>query len=131
VVISGDTVSTPSLFKQARGADLLVMEALQPAMVRILREVGEKIGRTNISKIAGDILHYHASPEDAAKIAARAGARHLLLTHILPPLPVSELKPAFLGDSRKIFKGPITIGEDGLLFSLPAGSQEIKMKWLL
>ncbi|MBI4766523.1 MAG: MBL fold metallo-hydrolase [Deltaproteobacteria bacterium] len=131
VVISGDTVSTPSLFKQARGADLLVMEALQPAMVRILREVGEKIGRTNISKIAGDILNYHASPEDAAKIAARAGARHLLLTHILPPLPVSELKPAFMGEAKKYYKGPITIGEDGLLFSLPAGNKKIMKKWLL
>ncbi len=131
VVISGDTVPTPSLIKQARGVDLLVQEALQPAMVRILKEVGQKIGRTNTAKIMGDILSYHTSPEDAAKIAAKAGVGHLLLTHIVPPLPASDLKAAFLGDSQKFYRNPITIGEDGMLFSLPAGSRKIQMEWLL
>ena len=131
VVISGDTVPVPSLLNQARGADLLVQEALQPAMVSILKEVGQKIGRTNTAKIMGDILNYHTSPEDAARIAEKAGVRHLLLTHIIPPLPVSDLKAAFLGDAKKLYNGPITIGEDGMLFSLPAGNKKILMKWLL
>ncbi len=131
VVLSGDTISVPSLTKQAQGADLLVQEALQPAMVSILKEVGQKVGRNNTAKIMGDILSYHTSPEDAAKIGEKAGVRHLLLTHIIPPLPVSDLKAAFLGDAKKIYKGPITIGEDGMLFSFPAGSHKIGMKWLL
>lgn len=131
VVVSGDTISVPSLTKQAQGADLLVQEALQPAMVSILKEVGQKVGRTNTAKIMGDILSYHTSPEDAARIAAQAHVRHLLLTHIIPPLPVSDLKAAFLGDSKKFYKGPITIGEDGMLFSLPAGNKKILKKWLL
>jgi ribonuclease Z len=131
VVISGDTISIPSLTKQAQGADLLVQEALQPAMVSILKEVGQKVGRNNTSKIMGDILSYHTSPEDAAKIGEKAGVRHLLLTHIIPPLPVSDLKAAFLGEAKKIYHGPITVGEDGMFFSLPAGNQKIQMKWLL
>jgi ribonuclease Z len=131
VVISGDTRSVPSLTQQARKADLLVIEALQPKMVGNLKEEANTVGRTNIAKILGDIPSYHTSPEDAAKIAAQAGVNHLLLTHIVPPLPVSELKPAFLGNTQKIFKGPLTIGEDGMLFSLPAGNQNIQMKWLL
>ena len=131
VVISGDTKPVPSLTKQAQGADLLVQEALQPAMVGILKGVGEKVGRTNTAKIMGDILSYHTSPEDAARIAAKAGVRHLLLTHIIPPLPASDLKATFLGDSQKFYGGPITIGEDGMLFSLLVGDQKIRMKWLL
>jgi ribonuclease Z len=131
VVISGDTVPVPSLLKQARGADILVQEALQPAMVSVLKEVGQKIGRTNTSKIMGDILNYHTSPEDAAGIAEKAGVRHLLLTHIIPPLPVADLKEAFLGDAKKIYRGPITVGEDGMLFSLPVGYKQIRIKWLL
>ena len=110
---------------------MLVQEALQPAMVSILKEVGQKIGRTNTAKIMGDILHYHTSPEDAAKMAKEAGVRHLLLTHILPPLPVSDLKAAFLGDAKKFYHGPITIGEDGMLFSLPAGNKKILERALL
>jgi ribonuclease Z len=130
VVISGDTIVCPSLLTQARGADLLVQEALQPAMVSILKDLGQKIGRLNTSKILGDILNYHASPEDAAKLARDAGVRHLLLTHILPPLPVSDLKAVFLGDSKKFYKGPITVGEDGMLFSLPTGNKNLLKKWL-
>lgn len=131
VVISGDTIPVQSLFNQARGADLLVHEALQPAMVSILKEVGQKIGRTSTAKIMGDILNYHTSPEDAARIAEKAGVRHLLLTHIIPPLPVADLKAAFWGDAKKLYRGPITVGEDGMLFSLPAGDKKIRMKWLL
>jgi ribonuclease Z len=131
VVISGDTVPVPSLLKQARGADILVQEALQPNLVRVLKEVGQKIGRTNTAKIMGDILTYHTSPEDAARLAQEARVRHLLLTHIIPPLPVSDLKGAFLGNAQKLYNGPITVGEDGMLFSLPAGDKKILMKWLL
>jgi ribonuclease Z len=131
VVISGDTVSAQSLVEKAQGADLLVHEALQPAMINILKEVAQNIGRGNLAKIMGDILQYHASPEDAARIAEKAGVRHLLLTHIIPPLPASDLKAAFLGDSKKYYHGPITVGEDGMLFSLPAETQKILMRWLL
>lgn len=131
VVISGDTAPCQSLLHQARGADLLVHEALQPAMVSILQDLGQKIGRHNVARIMGDIMRYHTSPEDAAKIAKEAGVRHLLLTHILPPLPVSILKAAFLGDARKFYHGPITIGEDGLLLSLPAGEKKILKRSLL
>ncbi len=130
-MISGDTVPVQSLLNQARGADLLVHEALQPAMVSMLKEIAQKIGRTNTAKIMGDILNYHTSPEDAARIAEKAGVRHLLLTHIIPPLPVADLKAAFLGDAKKLYRGSITIGEDGMLFSLPAGNKKILMKWLL
>jgi ribonuclease Z len=64
-------------------------------------------------------------------MAAEAGVRHLLLTHIIPPLPVSDLKAAFLGEAKKLYHGPITVGEDGMFFSLPAGNQKIQTKWLL
>ncbi len=131
VVVSGDTVPVEPLSRQAWGAEILVMEALQPSMAGVLAEVARKNGRPNNARIFEDILLYHTSPEDAARIASEADTRHLLLTHILPPLPVSSLKPVFLGNARKFFSGPITIGEDGMLFSLPAGSAKIEKKWLL
>jgi ribonuclease Z len=131
VVISGDTVPCPSLTRQSRGVDLLVQEVLQPVMVGILKTTGNQMNRPKMAAIMGDILRYHTTPEDAAKLASEAGAGHLLLSHILPPLPVADLKPAFLGDAGQYFRGPITIGEDGMLFSLPAGSKKIMKKWLL
>lgn len=39
--------------------------------------------------------------------------------------------PAFLGDAASRFGGPIVVGEDGMMFSLPAGSSEIKQTRLM
>jgi ribonuclease Z len=130
LVISGDTLPCDSLRRQSVGVDLLMHEALQPAMVRALGRAYLESGRANVAAIASDILNYHTSPEEAARIARDAGVRHLILYHVIPPLPVSILNPAFLGDAGKFFSGPITIGVDGLFFSLPAGSREIIKKWL-
>jgi ribonuclease Z len=55
----------------------------------------------------------------------------LVLSHIVPVIPSPFFYPAFLGDARNHFSGPITVGEDGMLFMLPAGSQKIEKKRLL
>jgi ribonuclease Z len=44
----------------------------------------------------------------------------------VPPLPAKLLESAFLGDAPSKFDGKITVGSDGLIFSLPAGSDAIK-----
>ena len=126
VVISGDTVQSRSLEQAARGADLLVHEALQPRMVASLTRSLDAAGRKNTAQITRDILNYHATPEQAAESASRAGVKHLVLTHLVPPMPSSIFYPAFLGDAGDRFDGPITVGEDGMLFTLPAGSGDIR-----
>jgi len=49
----------------------------------------------------------------------------LVLSHLVPPLPSRFLHAAFIGDAESRFTGPIVIGEDGMLFSLPSGSTTI------
>jgi ribonuclease Z len=131
VVISGDTGPSPSLDAAARGTDLLVHEALQPRLVTRLTNALAARGIANTAQITRDILNYHSSPEQAADAARAAGAGHLLLTHIVPPLPLRFAYPAFLGEAAEHFDGPITIGEDGMIFSMPAGSTAITQDKLL
>jgi ribonuclease Z len=131
VVISGDTAPTPSLVAAAKGADLLVHEALQPRLVAKLTDALAAKGIANTAQITRDILNYHTSPEQAADAARSAGVRHLLLSHIVPPLPFRFAYPAFLGDAADHFDGPITIGEDGMIFTLPAGGTDITTDELL
>lgn len=126
-VISGDTDITASVEKAAKGADLLVHEALSLRLVGLQKAAAERAGRTNLVKVFGDITNYHADPEAVAALAARAEVRYLLLTHIVPPLPVRALEGPFLGDSRKAFAGPIRVGHDGDMISLPAGSDDIRL----
>ncbi len=131
VVLSGDTAASPSLVRAATGADLLVHEALQPRLVKILTAALAKAGQANTAQITRDILDYHASPEQAADAARAAGVDALLLNHIVPPLPLAFAYPAFLGDAAKHFTGPITIGEDGMMIDLPTGSDSITTRKLL
>lgn len=125
VVISGDTAYSPDLVAAANGVDVLMHEALSSEMVLMMRDAAEANGQPNIAKVMGDILDYHASPEDAARAAETAGAKALVLYHVVPPLPSRLLNAAFLRDAPALFGGPIRVAEDGLLISLPAGSTEI------
>ncbi len=125
VSISGDTIYHPGFVATSEGVDLMLHEALDPEMVEALGARLKELGQTNTSKIFYDILDYHASPEDAARSAQQAGAAHLVLYHLVPPLPVRLIESVFLGDAESEFDGPITIGRDGLLFTLPAGTDKI------
>jgi ribonuclease Z len=131
LVISGDTLPCDSLRRQAEGVDLLMHEALQPKMVQTLGNAVRMSDRAGAAKITEDIPYYHTFPEEAARIARDAGAKHLVFYHIIPPLPVAALNAAFLGDAERYYDGPITVGVDGMLFSMPSGNGKILKKWLL
>jgi ribonuclease Z len=131
VVLSGDTAFSPVLVKAATGADLLVHEALAPKLVQRLTAALDARGLKNTAQITRDIINYHTTPEQAADAARQAGVQQLVLKHIVPPMPVRFAYPLFLGDAKAHFSGPITIGEDGMLFTLPAGGRNIERKRLL
>jgi ribonuclease Z len=104
---------------------------MQPKMLQTLTQAGMASARAVVANVATDILTYHTFPEEAARIARDANVRHLVLFHIIPAMPASILHSTFLGDSRKYYQGPITIGMDGMLFSMPPNSTEILEKWII
>lgn len=130
LVVSGDTSASAGLTLNARGADLLVHDALQPTMVRRLRKAALEAGNPNRAKILGDIVDYYASPEDVARQAKQAGVKAVLLTHLVPPLPLPGLDVPFVGEARRLYDGPLWLARDRDLISLPAGSDEIERKRL-
>lgn len=131
VVISGDTAPSPVVARFAKGADLLVHEALSPRLVGLIEAAALKAGNTKRAKIMNDILNYHTSPDQAADIATKAGVKALLLNHVVPPLPLRALEGPFLGDAREIFTGQLWLARDGDLIGLPAGGSDITHKRLL
>jgi ribonuclease Z len=123
--VSGDTHKSANVAKFATGADLLVHEALSPDLVGRLQRAATVAGRPNVAKIALDIPSYHTSPLETAELAHEAGVKHLLLYHVLPPLPVTGLEAAFVEGMDDVYSGPITVGRDGTFVSMPSGSDEI------
>lgn len=127
LVISGDTSKSEEIARQATGVDLLVHEALAPHLVAIMNRAARETGRANLEKITRDIPDYHSSPVEAAEIAENAGVKHLLLTHIVPPLPLPGLESVFLRGVDAVYSGPVTLGRDGTTVSLPRDSDAIEV----
>jgi ribonuclease Z len=127
VVVSGDTGLSESLIANAKGADLLVHEALAAHMIERVRDIALGRGQQRLAKMMGDIIDYHATPAEAADIARRAGVRMLALTHLVPPPQNALVKRLFLqgSDASGI---ELVLGADGTHFVLPAGNQEIEIE---
>jgi ribonuclease BN (tRNA processing enzyme) len=87
LVYSGDTDVNEPLVELAREADLLVLECSNPF------------------KVEG-----HLTPAEAGALAARAGARRLLLNHFYPPC--EEVDVAAM--ARAAFREEVLVAEDGL-----------------
>lgn len=119
VVVSGDTRKHPNVVAHARGADLLVHEALHPGLVGRANAVARRMGRERLAKLAGDIPDYHTTPVEAAEVAREAGVAHLVLTHLVPAPPNALARRLFLAGVADAYDGEVTLGEDGMRFSLP------------
>ena len=132
LVISGDTSATPNVVRAAKGADLLVHDALSRELLKLAEDAARDAGLTGRAKIFADITDYHASPAQAADAAREAGVRALVLTHIVPPLPLKALEGVFLaGAAQRFTAGPLWIARDGDLYSLPAGSKAVERTSLI
>lgn len=124
-VISGDTKASQAVEAQAKDADLLVHEALSPKLVGLIGDAAKAGNQPKMAKIMHDILDYHTTPEEAAGIASRAKVKALLLYHIVPPLPLSALEGPFLGEARKLYSGPLYVGQDGDFVTMPSGTKDV------
>jgi ribonuclease BN (tRNA processing enzyme) len=113
VVFSGDTAPNQNIITLAAGADVLVHEALYPAGLASLGLPQALIDH---------ILSVHTDVADLGRIAAEAGVRTLLATHISPgqSTAVSDTTwRSLLRDSARTagFGGPMMLGTD--LLNLP------------
>ncbi|MGB5725376.1 MAG: MBL fold metallo-hydrolase [Parasphingorhabdus sp.] len=131
VVFSGDTVKMATVEKACNGCDLLVHEVLHAEMVGTLEAAFEKAGRQRLVKIMSDIPDYHTTPVEAAKTAKAAKAKMLIFSHIVPALPLEYLEAYFMEGVDAAFDGPVVLGKDGMLFSLPANQDSIERDDLL
>ena len=110
------------MLREAAGVDLLVHDALSQPLLAVLQQSATALGRTHLAKVFHDITDYHASPQQAAATARDAKVRYLLLNHIVPPLPLPGMETAVPGRCARDLPGPLRVGRDGDLLSLPAGS---------
>jgi ribonuclease Z len=102
IAFSGDTTVCDNLIAWANGVDLLVHECF------IHQEmVARRGGR--VDQGLENVAAYHTLSSEVGKVAARAGARALLLTHFVP---VAFDRDPLLAEVTTDFAGPVVVGED-------------------
>ena len=107
IVISGDTAPSDELIALARGADVLVHDALFPAGVdRLVANV------PNAATLKQSILSHHTSAEDAGRVAQAAGVKTLVLSHFVPPDDPAITDQMWLDAARTHFRGTVIVGKD-------------------
>lgn len=113
LVYSGDTRPCPALIDLARGADILVQEAMYlPALDRLIA------GESNAPTLRAHLLASHTTAEQAGEIAAAAGVKRLLLTHFVPGGDASIPDSVWADAARKAFAGEVIVGRDLLRVAL-------------
>jgi len=109
IVFSGDTNVSNNLVRLANGADLLVHEALWvPAVDRLVARV------PNASTLKKHIIDSHTSAQDAGRVAAAAGVKTLVLSHLVPADDPTVTDQMWIDAARAHFKGEIIVARDGM-----------------
>ena len=107
IVISGDTHRSENLVQLARGADVLVHEALYvPAVDRLVARV------PNAATLKKHIIDSHTAVEDCARVATAAGVKTLVLSHLVPADDPTVTEQTWLEAARPHFSGRIIVGHD-------------------
>lgn len=125
VVVSGDTAKSDRVAQAAKGADVLVHEAQANHIVKVLQEAATET-RPRAAKILADIPSYHTSPVEAAEIANAAGVKLLVMTHLTPPPPNGVVERMFVRGVEPVREHGWVLADDGMLITLPEGSEKIE-----
>jgi ribonuclease BN (tRNA processing enzyme) len=107
VVISGDTAYSPELVALAKGADVLVCEAMHLAgLEALLKKV------PNAATLREHLLASHVATEEVGRIAAEAGVKTLVMSHLVPGDDPSITDEMWMEGVRKHYQGTVVVGRD-------------------
>jgi ribonuclease BN (tRNA processing enzyme) len=107
IVISGDTKPSQNLIELARGADVLVHDALYPSAIDRL-----VAGVTNATSLKASIMSHHTTAEDAGRVAQAAGVKTLVLSHLVPPEDPEVTDQMWIDAASAHFQGRVIVGKD-------------------
>lgn len=127
VVFSADTAFFPPLADFAKGADILVHEAmLEEGIERLVAKTG------NGARLREHLLASHTFAEEAGRIASDAGVKRLVLNHLIPADDPEIGEADWIAAVRKTWAGDLTIARDSLVVGLeddPEPKDRVSEKW--
>jgi len=117
IVITGDTAYSKNLVSLAKGADFFVCELIDQPQYEanlVLAQQAKAQGREN--SIAQHIVETHSNNGDVGRMAAEAGVKTVVLTHLLPGsnrnTAAEYPDSSYIEGVRKVFSGQVIVGRD-------------------
>ena len=106
-VFSGDTAYFPPLAEFAKGADILVHEAMhEEGMERLVKR------NSNADRLREHLVASHTLVPDVGKIASAAGVAKLALNHFVPVDDPLVTEDSWYEGARQEFSGEVIVGQD-------------------
>lgn len=113
MVFTGDTGPCRALEVLAEGADLLVGELIDAdIIVNRLRTQKQEMSEQAIQKMRQHFTEHHLTPEDLGELAARAGVKQVVATHIPFMTKSAEQDAEYVSRISAKFAGGVSISED-------------------
>lgn len=113
IVFSSDTEYNPKLAEFAKRADVLVHEALYaPFVDKLVARV------KNGAMLGKHLLASHTKAQDVGKIAAAAGVKLLVLSHLVPG-DIDVTDDQWIGAVRENYSGKVMVAKDLMELQLP------------
>jgi ribonuclease BN (tRNA processing enzyme) len=112
IAFSGDTALFEGIAKMARGADVLVHEAMYvPGIEAYIRREITKGRPIKFEDLMAHMEADHTPVEDVGRIAQEAGVKTLVLSHLVPATD-DITDDTWRSLAAKYFKGEIIVGKD-------------------
>jgi ribonuclease BN (tRNA processing enzyme) len=112
IVFTGDSGPSQDIINLAKGADILVSEVIDVADAINLLGRQYHVPASQLEPQLAHMRSEHLSPEDVGHIAAEAGVKMVVLSHIvLGGDDDSDLRH-YSDGVRNFFKGPVIVGQD-------------------
>lgn len=119
VVFTGDTGPSDALTELAKGADVLVTEAGVPdELVDLYKKNGswQKRSPEEQKAFLYHMTQEHITPEEIGKMAAKAGVKMIVLSHLLPSANPDDDYQRYVDATRKYFSGRVVAAKDLMEF---------------
>lgn len=119
VVFTGDTGPSVAVTELAKGADILVSE-VDSVEENVTRQIKTGLWQLRTPDEQASFIRHdteeHLSPDEVGKMAARAGVKTVVLSHIGPSTDPKDDFKRYGEQVKKYFSGPVLVAKDLMEF---------------
>jgi ribonuclease BN (tRNA processing enzyme) len=113
IVYTGDTGPSAAVERLAKDVDLLVSEMIDvEATLANVRRNSPNMPAAALAGVTEHLVKHHLSPVQVGELAARAGAKRVVITHLVAGNATQADHDRYLRDIQRNFNGAVTIAND-------------------